>query len=259
MTWTAAALLLPALMFVATRGNATSSDPYLYAQAGSDWVIDLQSAEKEVSVKKGGTVFKAPIYPTSLFRTGEAAVEAATGNLVFDAGSQVVRHRLATGERVYCSTSDGGFLRNSIFICFEDADNDGKLDRYYHVLSRFISGSPFIDTGKSGIHTRIRPVSIAQIDPREIDNPAALELTWAGTVSSKHMFATMSLTSKKGKRLYLTNSLRLPIDGTPNFALPHLTFVVTSTQPRAVTVSVRKSREFIGIRTMGSQVQIVGE
>ena len=110
-------------------------------------------------------------------------------------------------------------MRNGIFTCLEDANKDGKLDSYYYVLSHFLSGSPIIDTGKSGIHKAARPLTIEQIDPRELDNPAKLAIRWTRTASSIAFVGSLTIASKKGKRLPIREALYIPVNGSPNFAL----------------------------------------
>lgn len=200
MKWAASVPLLFALLFVPV-GGARSADSYVYAKAGSDWFVDLRNADRDVAITRGGTIFEAPIYPASLFRTTEVAADAETGKQLLTEGSQLIRHRLSSGEQVYCTTSDGGFMRNGIFTCLEDADKDGKLDSYYYVLSRFLSGSPIIDTGKSGIHKAARPLRVEEIDPRELNNPAKLAIRWTRTASSTQLVGSLTIGSKKGKRL----------------------------------------------------------
>ncbi len=258
MRWIAALPLLIAPLFV-PAGGARSADSYVYAKAGSDWFVDLRAADRDVAATRGGTIFEVPIYPALLFQTAEVAADAETGKQLLAAGSQLIRHRLSSGEQVYCSTSDGGFMRNGIFTCLEDADKDGKLDSYYYVLSHFLSGSPIIDTGKSGIHKATRPLRIEEIDPRTLNNPAKLTIRWTGTASSTHFVASLSIASKKGKRLPISEVLRIPMNGAPNFALPHLTIAVASTKMPTVTFAVRRSRDFIAIKTLGDDLSIGGE
>ena len=169
----------------------------------SDWTVDFARLEANENIRRGDPIFVVPVLPGGLFVASSSAIDSDTGAQVLAQGQQLVAHMSGPNQRDYCTTSDLGFMNNSIFRCFVDADGDGQLESHFRVLSRILSESPIVDSGKIGALETMSPVAFIPADPSDIDNPMALEVRWiAGNGEVDGDFIVeVSLNANSGRRL----------------------------------------------------------
>jgi hypothetical protein len=214
------ALILP-VFAVSAEKQKTAAPPTRIIDAGTIWNLDTSAIPKTMQLKKGGLLLSIPMYPEKLIRIERDVQDVGTTGVKMSAGKQFFRQLLANGKEVFCSSrtldwmKDGGSIfygrYDGTFSCLVDQNGDGMLDGEYEVRTQTQSGVPTITHGKDNGYENIEPVPYKVIEPKDFNNPMAMEVRWQGGngIDNKAYFS-IAIRTKDNESTLVTGGLAAP-------------------------------------------------